>query len=265
MFVLQVVLSFVAGGIFISALSLIAERVSDKIAGIIVMLPSTIILGFFFVAWTSSSKALVSAIPSTFTPLGVSILIAPVYIYIAIFISKYVKSKLGQIAISMIISSIFWLIFAVPFAVFRFSNIYIGLLGYAILAAVSYALLNIRKDNIILPKIHYGRIQIITRAVFVGIMISFVVVAGKLLNPFWGGVFTMFPAATFSYLVIFHYYYEPKNLFHFMKKAPLGSLTLIAYDFSAMFFFPVVGFIAGTLISMVISFFVSFGLARLQA
>lgn len=63
----------------------------------------------------------------------------------------------------------------------------------------------------------------------------------------------MYPAATFAALMIFHFYYKPRQLFYFMKKAPLGSLSLMIYTLAVMFFFPVYGVVAGSLLAYSLS------------
>ncbi|WP_156957509.1 hypothetical protein [Hippea jasoniae] len=82
---LHTFISFFAGGIFITFLTLIAEKSSEKTAGIILMFPSTLMLGFFFLGWTTSSQTVSKIAPSTLIPLGVGISASTIYIYVSIF------------------------------------------------------------------------------------------------------------------------------------------------------------------------------------
>lgn len=157
------------------------------------------------------------------------------------------------------------MVLALPFAVIHIHNIIIGTTGYLLFVIASHILLNLHKKPINLSPVKYTPFQILLRAVFVGLTISSVVVLSSVLNPFWGGVFAMFPSVTFSSLIIFHYYYySPEQLFYFMKKAPIGSLSLYAYDISAMVLFKKIGFIAGSFVCVAISLIVSWTLSRLQ-
>lgn len=54
LFLIQVVTSFIVGGVFIAILGFIAERSSPKVAGIVLSLPSTMAISFFFIGWTLS-------------------------------------------------------------------------------------------------------------------------------------------------------------------------------------------------------------------
>ncbi len=49
-FHLQLLVSFLVGGAITAVLSLVAEKSHTKIAGVIVALPSTIAIGYFFIA-----------------------------------------------------------------------------------------------------------------------------------------------------------------------------------------------------------------------
>ena len=53
-FYVQLIISFIVGGVFIVFLTFIAEKVEDRISGIILLLPSTAALGFFFLSWSLS-------------------------------------------------------------------------------------------------------------------------------------------------------------------------------------------------------------------
>ena len=247
--IIQLLISFIVGGCFITFLSLIAERTNENIAGIIMMFPSTIVLGFFFLGLTTSAEKVALVIPATLIPLGIVIFSSVIYIYCSIFFSNYFKSKMVQILTTFIASSLIWFILASPFAIWKFTNLAIGSIGFFILIVITHFILNknILREEIFRTK--YTKAQIIIRAVFMGGIIATVVLLGKILNPFWGGVFTMYPAATFAALVIFHFYYEPRQLFYFMKKAPMGSLSLFIYAISTMILFPKYGIVYGTLIS----------------
>jgi hypothetical protein len=105
-------------------------------------------------------------------------------------------------------------------------------------------------------------VQKIGRAIFIGSVIAVVVIFGKLLNPFWGGAFAMFPAAIASTLVIFHWYYDADRLLPVVKKIPVGSLSLFVYTIVAMFTFRAFGFIVGTLLSCCASLLSSFLIAQ---
>lgn len=259
---IQLFVSFLAGGALITMLSLIAEKTNEHIAGIIMMFPTTIVLGFFFLGLTTNAENVAIIVPATLIPLGIVIFSSVIYIYSAIFFSKYVKNRFKQILISLLTSVIIWFMLVSPFAVYKFSNTILGSICFMIIVTITHLILNNREFKQNLPKLVYTKVQIFIRAIFIGSIIATVVFLGKILNPFWGGIFTMFPAATFATLIILHYYYEPKQLFYFMKNAPMGSFSLFIYAVSVMILFPKLGIWIGTIVSYAIS--LTFSLILIQ-
>jgi len=262
--IIQIIVAFVIGGCFITLLSLLAERANENVAGIIMMFPSTIVLGFFFLGLTTSAEKVSLIIPATLIPLGIVIFSSVIYIYCSIFFSKYFKSKITQIAITFGTSSLIWFLLAVPFAIWKFTNLIAGIAGFFFLITVTHLILDNRKYPEEIPRPKYTKMQVTIRAFFTGSIIATVVLLGKALNPFWGGVFTMYPVATFAALVIFHFYYQPGQLFYFFKQAPIGSIALFIYVIAVMMLFPKFGIVVGTILSYSFSFAFSILLIRYQ-
>jgi hypothetical protein len=259
---LQLFISFIVGGGFITFLSLIAERANKNISGIIMMFPTTIVLGFFFLGLTTSAEDVAKVIPATVVPLGLVVFSSVIYIYLSLLFSRFIKVKYLQIIFTYFSSTLIWFLLAAPFAMYKFSNLAVGTAGYLLLMVVSHLLLNRKDKEARLVPTVYNRTQVLLRALFMGFVISAVVLLGKLANPFWGGVFSLYPAVSFAALITFHFYYEPAQLFSLMKKAPLGSLSLYAYAISAMILFPKFGLIGGTLLSYCICLACTFTLIQ---
>lgn len=249
----QLFVSFIAGGAVITILSIIAENTNQRISGIIMMFPTTLVLGFLFLGLTTTAENVSIVVPATLIPLGIIVFSTAIYIYSSIFIEEHVKSKIPQILCSLLTSAMVWFILVSPFAIYKFSNLLIGIFGFFIIITITHFILKGKKHDLSLTRPAYTKTQIIIRAVFTGSAIATVVFLGRTLNPFWGGVFTMFPAATFATLIILHFYYDPRQLQYFMKSAPLGSISLFIYAISVMLLFPKIGIWAGTVVSYSIS------------
>lgn len=99
---------------------------------------------------------------------------------------------------------------------------------------------------------------------FAGFVIATVVFLGKTLGSFWGGIFSAFPAAVSSAFILIHFYYGPSTLFPTIQRLPIGTLVIAIFALSAMFFFPLVGFILGTLLSLIVSFIAAFLLSKIK-
>lgn len=263
LFVIQLIVSFIVGGGVIALLSFIAEKANKRVAGIILAFPTTAALGFFFLGWTLSPEAVAEIVPATLIPLGLSVLFAAVYAYIAEYSAKIIKSKIWQIIVSFVVSIGLWFALAIPIIILELNRLAVGVAGYAFLILVTHLLLK-RKNYDKPVTLTYTFGQKIGRATFAGFIVFLVVLLGKMLSPFWGGMFAMFPAAYSSLLMILHWYYGPKSLFPTMQKVAVGSLSIFAYAITTMFVFPTFGFIIGTLFAYAVSLVVTLLLMKFQ-
>jgi len=264
MLIIQMLVSFVAGGVLISLISLLAEKVNQQIAGIILMFPTTMVLGFFFLGITTSAGHVADIVPATLIPLSIVVFFSVFYIQAASFYSRYITSKRTQIVCTALTAAGVWMMIVIPFAVYQFRSLSTGIVCYLLMTTIALLLLNRKKLNTYVPRPVYTRSQILLRAIFTGSVVSLVVLLAKTLNPFWGGIFAMFPAATFATLATLHFYYEPQQLFYFIRRAPVGTLSLFAYAMAALQFFPMFGVIWGTIASYFFSLLVTFLLIGYQ-
>lgn len=260
---LQLIISFIIGGSFVALLSLIAERVSSRFAGIILAFPSTIAIGFFFLGWTLSPQAAAKIVPATLLSLGFSVLYPIIYVYSAIWCSKFISSKIQQIIFCFSISTLFWLVLSLPIVILKINNLALGIVGYIVLALLAHVLFSTKKENksSLQP---YTLKQKIYRSAFIGLIIALAVFFGKTFGSFWGGAFATFPAAFSSSLIILHWYYEPQKLFSVVRKVPLGSLSLCTYLLTVMIAFPLFGFVFGTIIAYCVSLITTIILLKIQ-
>src|SRR3990170_3753635 len=70
-FLLKLVLSFVVGGSWIAAVTVLAERHGTKVGGLIGGIPSTVIVTYFFIGWTQGPDQVLQA--TTIFPLAFSV------------------------------------------------------------------------------------------------------------------------------------------------------------------------------------------------
>jgi uncharacterized membrane protein (GlpM family) len=258
----QMLVSFITGGGLITLLSLIAEKTNQRISGIILTFPSTLVIGFFFLGLSTGTDNVAKIVPTTIIPLGILVLSSLIYTYVAVFFAKYLKNNVHQILCSLLTSTVFWFLLVSPFAICKVSNLLYSILGFAIIVFISHLIVKSNIYDSDLKPLAYTAKQILFRAIFTGTIIAAIVFCAKTLNPFWGGIFTMFPAATFSTLTILHYHYKPAELFHFVKKIPLGSVSLLIYAVSVMYFFPKLGIYQGTMISCFLSLLFTFTVVK---
>jgi hypothetical protein len=264
LFFVQIATSFILGGAGVALLSFIAERASSRTAGIVLAFPSTGALGYFFLAWALSPEAVAAIIPATFIPLGLTAMFPVFYTASAEALSPYLRRKGYQVIISFLLSTACWLVLAVPVALYKFSDLALGMSGYILLVLIANFLLH-RGKHTKAPALRYTTGQKIGRAAFVGLIIVIILVLGKTLDVVWGGIFAMFPAAFSSTLMLLHWYYDPKSVSAAAQNAPIGSLSICVYSVVVMFVFPRFGFILGTVLAYCGSLLTTLILLKIQA
>lgn len=257
---IQLLTSFLAGGCAIAFLTFLAERAPSRIAGVIVSFPVAMVIGLFFVGWTLSPEAVAEVWPVIPIAEGITLMFVVVYVYIALL----PLPKCLSIVVSFLCATCVWLALTIPLAVTQFSDLAISFLGFCILVLVAYYFLTIRPQHKeeSASILTYTAAQKIGRAIFVGCLMMLIVFISKTLGSFWGGIFSVFPAAYSSTLLILHWQYDAHFLFRMCKMIPIGSLPILVYGFAAAHTFPLYGIVLGTVIAYLISALVFVALLR---
>lgn len=261
LFYIQLITSFFVGGIFIALLSFLAERSSRKIAGIVLSLPSTVVVSFIFIAWANSPKV-IGDITAVVIAADLAVLMfAIVYMYL----SKIKLKKIYSILLCLTGAIFTWFLISLPFAYIKFDNLLLAIIIYIIGAFITYYFLSIKNTrNEKIKTIKYTNAQKIGRAIFAGSIIALSVFLSKVINPFWGGIFSGFPAAFTSTFVILHWYYGERMLFKIGKTVAAGSFVYTSFIFASHWAFPAFGIILGTLLSYSVSILIFFTIKKLK-
>jgi len=263
--IIQLIASFLIGGGLITILSLLAETIPQRFSGIILSLPSTIILGYFFLGFGQSPQAVAKIVPASIPALGLAVLYPLIYVSLAgYFQSKLKNRRKGWIVFfCFIISSFLWLIAALPLVIFKHTHLPGGIIIYVLLALLTHLFFRKLKGEKFTPR-KYPLSSMLLRALFVGLLISIVTYLAETMNPFWAGVVAMFPAGLASTLIVMHWSNSAEHLFSAVKYVAIGSLSVFSYAIAAMIFFPIAGIYWGTLLSIIPSLIVAGSLAWIQ-
>ena len=249
-FIVQLIITFVVGGSLIAFLSFLAERTSEKIAGIIISLPSTSLITYIFMGWTLSPETVANVVPATI----ITIVAAQSFVMVFVYVSKIRLANFSSLLLSLVSGLIVWAVIAIPIAIGRFSSLPLSLIGYTCIVTISYYFLTYQ--NKVAGKgqqIRYTATQKIGRGIFAGCVITTAVFLSKTVNPFWGGVLSSFPATYFSSLVILRRYHHSDMLFKVAKSIPFGSLIYMLFILAVRWTYPAYGIIGGSIIAYLIS------------
>ena len=246
---IQLLTSFIVGGSAIALLSLLAEKVDKKVAGIITSLPLTVVISFIFVAWSTSPKTIGMIAPATLATESSNMIFAIVYMYLA----KIKTTRFVSIILSLFGGLTAWFILSVPLAKYKFTNLPLGIIFTVLAIALAYYLFAIKnREKPPAELLTYTTSQKIGRAVIAGLVISLTIFLSKILNPFWGGIFSGFPAGYTSTFLILHWYYGSNMLFKIARALPVGGLLYSIYILACHWTFPAYGIFGGTIFAYLV-------------
>ncbi len=225
-FVFKVLLSLLIGIVWVIVSTNIAERVSGKLGGLIMGLPSTAVISLLFVGLTQGTPAALTS--SMIVPYSSGL-------YCFFFITFFLLTKKG-FKIGFISSLIVWFVFAFVAAKFPPNNIFESIIvGLTLITlAIFWSVKKIHIDHKLIPK------KIISGPLWL--------IAG----PRWGGIFATFPALTISSMLITIRSGGVEFTRLIAKNVLISTTTTISiYAILSYFLFPIVGVILGTILSYI--------------
>ncbi len=244
-FLLKVFLSFLAGSLWITAGTILAERYGTKIGGLIAGVPSTILMSFFFIAWTQSVNTAVEA--TSIVPLIGGITCLFVVAYIVLLKINFWVALIGAIIV--------WSFLSYTVVFLELNNFAVSLIAYVLLLFLSYRfvdkVLKVRSEPG--KKLRFTFAAMLFRALFSGGVIALAVIMTKIGGPLLGGMFSMFPAMFIGILCITYFSNGPSFSAAVMKAAMLGAISVVVYGMSVRYTYLTLGLMWGTVVSFLAS------------
>lgn len=245
-FLLQLLLAFIVGALWITTATVIAEKFGSKIGGIIAGIPSTIVIALFFIGWTQTAELASKATTIVPAIMGLDSLFIAIYI----LLSRY------KLFISVSIALFIWFISSLFLVLYKFDNYIISLLIFIFLVSFSYFLVEkiVKVKSKGQRKMALTINQIIFRIVLSGSIILSAVIMTKIGGYILGGVFASFPAIMLSTMIITYRSHGRDFSAAVMKVMMVsGSINVTIYSIAVHFLYPVFGIITGTFLAFVIS------------
>lgn len=235
LFWLQILLSFIVGGIYIALCILAAERFGSQWGGIIIGLPSTSLVSFAFIGLLQGTQAVVQAIPIVPIAFGMNAF------YVLLFVK--LEARYGWKA-ALAASLAMWAAIMLPVTLLHPENL--ALTTAAGIACMGLAVFWGRSiTNLKVDKPHTSAADFALRAIFAGLVIASSVFLAKTQGPIWGGLMAGFPAAFSASLVLISRKHGGGFAAAVAKNMPWGNLACIPYLLVAYILLPAVGLWAG--------------------
>lgn len=244
-FLLKLLLSFIIGGLWTIMATVLADKFGTKIGGFIAGLPSTMLIGLFFIAWTQNTQTAVSA--TTIVPLAEG---AKYF-----FLASYAYFLNRGIFISLTYSFLIWFFLIFISILIKINSYPVSLFIYFLCLICAYLFLEykLKVKSVSGRVIKYTSSIILFRGFLTGIIVSLAVVMAKIGGPILGGIFSDFPAIFTSTLVITYFSHGEAFSRSITKSLMLGSITILVYSMAVRYLYSPFGLIWGTLTSIIIS------------
>lgn len=228
--------------LMVLTLTIIAEKVSPKVSGIISGIPTgTAIILFFYAIEQGTDFAIKSAY---FNLAGMFSMHVFIYLYFRFSNEDSIHSALKASFISIMGYSL---------SIFVLNWLNPGLTLSIILPILSIFLFSylFRKiKDLKIKKIAKLNHQVlIVRTFIASFFIILITIIAGLVGPGWAGLFSVFPTTLFPLILIIHLTYGHDKVHSIIKNVPKGSWAILIYVFGISIFYGMFGVIVGTLIS----------------
>ncbi|MBW2072144.1 MAG: hypothetical protein JRI89_12950 [Deltaproteobacteria bacterium] len=227
-------------------LSLVAELVSPRAAGVLSGYPLGAAIVLFFVGIEVGPAFAAASATYTMVGLGGTVSFAYTYYLCSKHYRKSGKKK--QVLAAAGISVAVYMVVAMILSRVKANTITAVLIGsFSII--VGSVLLKEVKDTRIEKRVHLTLKVILLRATVASVVILIITIMAKYIGSSFTGVFSAFPITMLPFIAIIHYTYDSTHVRSIIKNIPRGLFSLLIYSLCVTLSYPPLGVYFGTLIA----------------
>jgi uncharacterized membrane protein (GlpM family) len=221
-------------------LSLVAERVSPRVAGVLSGYPLGAAIALFFIGLEISPEFAARSAVYTLAGLAASQVFVYCYFMASTRFSRCTILASSAAALGGYFAAA-WMLHPIPFS--RTAAV-LAATGSMLLFAVLFR----RIPNVAIARsVRFTPAVLLLRASLAAAIIVGITAAAKAVGPAWAGLFSAFPTALFPLMLIVHMTYDKAHVHTLIKNFPPGLGSLIAYGVSVSYLYPAWGVGWGTL------------------
>ena len=240
------VIKIVVTMIVVVGLSLLAEHVSARLAGILAGYPHGIAIVIYFLGLEQG--VVFAAQASVYAIAGLAANVLMVYGYYLLCRTRHKKNLIlatgGSIGVFLLTS--------LMLRQFEFNQFIAATISVAMIMLVAVLLRKV--DNIrVSAGIKTSLADLISRAFISALIVLAVTETAHLIGPDWSGLLAGFPVVTFPLLIIIHYRHGSKPLATIVKNYPYGLIGLVIYTATVSYVYPILGLNLGTLAGFILA------------
>ncbi len=244
MFTLQVIVSFVAGGLVIALQTLLGERVPLRWRGVALTIPTTMALGLFFIGLTKTP----ADVPQAVRVIPAALALDYLWVLMFALFSRF------TIIVALVGSFSIWGVCAAVLVQYPPRTISGSILFYIPVLLISYWGISTLQQTPITSPVPVNWKHITIRSLIGGSIVAVIVILSKTIGNVWGGLFSVFPAA-FTATFLIYYLVHGKKVIPSVAKSLFfpGAIGFVIYGVVAAAAFPKVGIWLGTLVAYAVS------------
>jgi len=246
LFLLQLLMTFIAGSTWIFLTVYSGAHFGSKIGGFIGGLPSTALLAFFFIGYTQSPSFASQA--TTAFPLGIGV--SGLFLVVFAWISRY-----GFLP-GLLAGIMMWFILTIIITLLPLELFVINLIIYLAIMIFAFYILEKRLKIKAIPakKSEHNSKHLAFRSLFGGLIITLTVLIAKVGGPHLGGLFAAFPAMFIATLTV-SYRVNGIDFSRAITKPLLvtGMITVAVYAISVRYLYISTGLYLGTVLSILVA------------
>ncbi|BCA81066.1 hypothetical protein [Desulfuromonas sp. AOP6] len=223
-------------------LSLVAERVSPRVAGVLSGYPLGTAIALFFIGLENGHDFAAQGAVYTVAGLSASLVLVHVYYVMSSILQRHalVCSAAGAVAAFLLAAA---LLHQVDFS--------LGTgLSFTLAVTAFYAWRFRRLDNVrVATAVRFTRWVLVLRGLAAASIVLLITGLATIIGPDGAGILSAFPITLFPFLLILHLTYGKEPVHTVIKNYPFGLGALITYALSVSFTYPLFGVALGTLLS----------------
>ncbi len=231
-------------------LSVLAEVVSTRVAGILSGYPLGAAISLFFMGYEIGPQF--AAQSALHTSVGLIATQAFVYFYYRASLLEIASSRIGQIFCASFGGLVGYFLAASVLQRLAVNPAMAFLLPALFILLFMHLFRNVRNTRIQRRARLDGR-TLLFRSVFAAGAIVLITSTARWVGPSWAGTFAAFPITLLPFVAIIHYTYDPEHAHAILKNVPKGLGSLVVYSLAVSTLYPSYGIAMGTLLAYVLA------------
>jgi hypothetical protein len=243
---LLVVLKIVFSAGMVIAVTLTAERVSTRLAGVMIGFPLGVGLTLFFLGLEQG--AVFAAESALWSMQGILAALGFCWCYCRTAL-LFSRDTMVSLSVSCLLGLVGYLIIAAAIRFFMPSD---ALARTAILIPLLFLMAVVFRRTTperVKKRVAITWSMLAARAGFAALVILTVTGVAVWVGPLWSGLLAAFPTAILPSVVIIHFHYGRESVPALFRDTPLAMLAIVVFSTSVYFTFPLFGVIGGTILS----------------